>query len=123
MIRYKYCKEGHIMDPSWKVCPVCIAPLAGWIVSMKEDGSPEKCYTLHEGKSFIGSAVDCEIRILDAGLARQHAYLSISAGECSLVDMGNSTPIKVNNIDSVKTLLIDGDILQLGNKQFKIKLL
>ena len=111
------------MDPSWKFCPVCIAPLAGWLVALKDDGSPEKSYTLHEGKSFIGSAGDCEIRILNSGLARQHAYLSIFDNECSLVDLGNGTPIKVNNTDSVKTLLIDGDILQLGNKQFKIKLL
>ena len=122
-MHYKYCKEGHIMDPSWKVCPVCIAPLAGWLVELKEDGSPKKSYTLHEGKSFIGSAVDCEIRIIDAELARQHAYLSIFDNECSLVDMGNGSPVKVNNVDSVKALLIDGDILSLGAKQFKIKLL
>ena len=34
------------MDPSWKFCPVCIAPLAGWLVALKDDGSPEKSYTL-----------------------------------------------------------------------------
>ncbi len=111
------------MDPSWKVCPVCIAPLAGWLVMLKDDGNVEKYYTLHEGKSFIGSAADCEIRVLNAGLPRQQAYLSIFEGECSLVDLGNGTPIKVNNIDSVKTMLIDGDILEMGEKQFKIKLL
>ena len=122
-MHYKYCKEGHIMDPSWKVCPVCIAPLAGWLVALNGEEKPEKTYTLHEGKSFIGSAADCEIRILNCGLARQHAYLSIFDNECSLVDLGNGTPVKVNNIDSVKTLLIDGDILLLGDKQFKIKLL
>ena len=119
----KYCKEGHLMDSSWKVCPVCIAPLAGWLVLLKKDGSAEKYYTLHEGKSFIGSAADCEIRILNAGLARQHAYLSIFDGECSMVDLGNSTPVKVNNVECVKAMLIDGDILEMGEKQFKIKLL
>lgn len=122
-MRYKYCKEGHLMDPSWKVCPVCIAPLAGWLVMLREDGSAEKYYTLHEGKSFIGCAADCEIRILNAGLARQQAYLSISGGECSLVDLGNGEPIKVNNINSVKTMLIDGDIIKMGEKLYKIKLL
>lgn len=119
----KYCKEGHLMDPTWKVCPVCIAPLAGWLVMLKEDGSAEKYFTLHEGKSFIGSAADCEIRILNSQLARQQAYLSIMDGECSLVDLGNGSPIKVNNIDCVKTMLIDGDILDMGEKQYKIKLL
>lgn len=119
----KYCKEGHLMDSSWKVCPVCIAPLAGWLVLLKEDGSAEKYYTLHEGKSFIGCGADCEIRILNAGLSRQQAYLSIIDGECSLVDLGNGTPIQVNNSEQVKAMLIDGDILKMGEKQFKIKLL
>ncbi len=111
------------MDPSWKVCPVCIAPLAGWLIALSGEGKAEKIYTLHEGKSFIGSAADCEIRILNCGLARQQAYLSIFDNECSLVDLGNGTPIKVNNAECVKTLLIDGDVIQMGNKLFKIKLL
>lgn len=122
-MHYRYCKEGHIMDPSWKNCPVCIAPLTGWLVELNEEGAPKKSYTLHEGKSFIGSAVDCEIRILNAEVSRQHAYLSIFNKECSLVDLGNGTPIQVNNVDCVKSLLIDGDIIKLGNKLFKIKLL
>ncbi len=119
----KYCKEGHLMDSSWKVCPICIAPLVGWLVMLKEDGTAEKSFTLHEGKSFIGSAADCEIRIINSGLPRQQAYISIFGGECSLVDLGNGSPIKVNNINTVKTMLIDGDILEMGDKQYKIKLL
>lgn len=111
------------MDASWRVCPVCIAPLAGWLVMLKDDGSVEKHFTLHEGKSFIGCGADCEIRILKAGLARQQAYLSIFNGECSLVDLGNGDSIKVNNSECVKSMLIDGDIIKMGDKQYKIKLL
>lgn len=111
------------MDASWKACPICIAPLAGWLVMLKEDGSVEKSFTLHEGKSFIGSAADCEIRILKSGLARQQAYLSIFNGECSLVDLGNGDAIKVNKMECVKTMLIDGDIIEMGEKKYKIKLL
>jgi hypothetical protein len=111
------------MDPSWKRCPVCLAPLSGWLVHLVEN-KPFKTYTVHEGKSFVGSGADCEIRILNIGLSRQHAYLVIADGMCSIVDMGNSgVPLKVNNIDVVKTALIDGDIIHLGNNAFKIKLL
>lgn len=111
------------MDPSWRRCPVCLAPLSGWLVQLKED-KPCKVYSIHEGKSFIGSGADCEIRVLNSNLSRQHAYLVIADGMCSIVDMGNSgAPIKVNKTDVVKASLIDGDVIQLGDDYFKIKLL
>jgi len=120
---FKYCSEGHLMDPSWKHCPVCLAPLSGWLVHLKE-GKAHKVYTIHEGKSFIGSGADCEIRILDANFSRQHAYLVVADGMCSIVDMGNSgVPLKVNKADVVKTTLIDGDVIEVGENTFKIKLL
>jgi pSer/pThr/pTyr-binding forkhead associated (FHA) protein len=120
---FRYCSEGHLMDPSWKHCPVCLAPLSGWLVHLK-DGKAQKVYTIHEGKSFIGSGADCEIRILNAQLSRQHAYLIIADGICSIVDMGNSgTALKVNKADIVNSPLIDGDIIQLGDNTFKIKLI
>jgi pSer/pThr/pTyr-binding forkhead associated (FHA) protein len=119
---FKFCEEGHIMDPSWKKCPVCIAPLSGWLVEFIEK-RPGKVYTIHEGKSCIGSGADCEIRILDRKLARQHAFLTIIDSTCSIVDPGNSTSIQVNNADTVKATLIDGDIIKLGETSFKIKLL
>jgi len=120
---FKYCSEGHLMDPSWKHCPVCLAPLSGWLVHLKE-GKACKAYTIHEGKSFIGSGADCEIRILDANLSRQQAYLVIADSMCSIVDMGNSgVAMKVNKTDAVKTTLIDGDIIEFGDNTFKIKLL
>lgn len=119
---YKYCAEGHVMDPSWKRCPVCLAPLCGWLVQLRES-KPSKVYTIHEGKSFIGSGADCEIRILDGNLSRQHAYLAIADGTCTVVDLGNGSSIRVNNQDMVKTTLIDGDVIALGDLLFKIKLL
>ncbi|MDR3200520.1 MAG: FHA domain-containing protein [Spirochaetales bacterium] len=118
---FKYCAEGHIMDPSWKRCPVCLAPLRGWLVRLKENGAAD-VHAIHEGKSFIGSGADCEIRILDTELARQHAYLVIQ-GVCTIVDLGNGPALRVNNIDAVKSTLIDGDVIQMGGAEFKIKLL
>ncbi|MCM1234248.1 MAG: FHA domain-containing protein [Ruminococcus flavefaciens] len=120
---FKYCKEGHVMDPSWKRCPVCLAPLAGWIVRLDEDGAARKFYTIHEGKSFLGSGVDCEIRILGSGLNRQQAYITIMDGLCTVVDMGNGGEMMVNNAPSVRATLIDGDVVQFGEVSFKIKLI
>lgn len=111
------------MDPSWKICPVCLSPLAGWIIVMNEDEKANSFYTLHEGKSFLGSGLDCEIRILNQGLARQQAYITIFDGECFIVDMGNGQPMKVNNIETTKTTLIDGDDITFGNITLRIKLI
>jgi hypothetical protein len=119
---FKYCKEGHVMDPSWKQCPVCLAPFSGWLVELKENRCG-KVYTLHEGKSCIGSGADCEIRILTGQLARQHAFLTIIDSICTIVDPGNGTSLQVNNVDTVKATLIDGDIIKLGDANFKVKLL
>ena len=119
---YKHCKEGHILDRSWKYCPVCLAPLRGWLVAM-EDNRFVKFYTIHEGKSFIGSGVDCEIRIQDAALSRQHAYLILVDDMCTIVDLGNGEPLQVNKRTVSKVSLLDGDIILLGSKLFKITLL
>lgn len=119
---FKYCSEGHIMDPSWKYCPVCLSPLAGWLAVFGDDGKAHKFYTIHEGKSFLGSGVDCEIRILGMDLCRQQAYITIIDGICTIVDMGNGKEMKVNNISTSKTTLIDGDYIEFGNASFEIKL-
>ena len=112
---YKYCKEGHIIDPSWKRCPVCLAPLAGWILVLEKDEVAHKFYTIHEGKSFLGSGVDCEIRILGQELSRQQAYITVVDGICTIVDMGNGAPMKVNNVDVTKATIIDGDVISFGD--------
>lgn len=122
-MRYKYCAEGHVMDPSWKYCPVCLAPLAGWFVSLDEQGKSRKFYTIHEGKSYIGSGADCELRILHEGLCRQQAYLTIENGDCSIVDLGNGEQMHVNKAGAVKATLIDGDVITFGKSEFRIKLL
>jgi len=119
---FSYCKEGHLMDPSWKHCPVCIAPLKGWLVRLDETGASIAVYAIHEGKSFIGSGAASEIRVLGANLARQHAYLSANDG-AGIVDLGNGPAMKVNNCETVKSTLIDGDIIELAGAMFKVKLL
>jgi pSer/pThr/pTyr-binding forkhead associated (FHA) protein len=97
--------------------------LAGWLLSLGEDGKSHKFYTIHEGKSFIGSGADCEIRILKKGLARQQAYITIIDGLCTIVDLGNGSGLRVNNTETGRTNLIDGDLIEFGESAFKIKLI
>ncbi|MDR3304120.1 MAG: FHA domain-containing protein [Treponema sp.] len=115
------------MDPSWKWCPVCIAPLRGWLVHLNNDKTPKRVYTIHEGTSFIGKGVECEIRVSDAaGLLRRHASLTVDPARCSIMNMDADHPLslRVNSQDKVgATLLIDGDVILLADTLFKIKLL
>lgn len=111
------------MDPSWKYCPVCLAPLAGWLVEMDGDGKSRRFYTIHEGKSFIGSGADCEIRILKGNLCRQQAQITVKDSLCTITDMGNGTEMKVNNVVKARTTVIDGDMIEFGGSRFLLKLL
>ena len=121
-MKYKKCPEGHVMDPSWKYCPVCLSPLAGWLVSIDKRGFSHEFYTIHEGKSFIGSGLECEVYIPDKGLARQQAYFISRDGMCSISNMGQSQML-VNNTPLSSIELIDGDLIQFGDSTFKIKLI
>lgn len=121
MFGVKVCPEGHQMDPSWKVCPVCIAPIRGWLVLLNNRGA-EKVYNIHEGKSKVGSGADCEIRITK-GVNRQHALITALNGEFHITTMGSGGTILVNGQEVASSILIDGDLVQLDKKEFKFKCL
>lgn len=118
----KSCKEGHLMDSSWKHCPVCLAPVIGWLVELKNSRA-SKIYTIHEGKNKVGQGADCEVRILLEGISRNHALLRCIDGVYSIIDVGSEKGIRVNYKSVTNTRLIDGDIITLGDRDFKFKCL
>jgi hypothetical protein len=116
------------MDPSWKWCPVCIAPVRGWLVHLTEDKHPLRVCTIHEGTSLIGQGLECEIRVSGTGvtLLPQHASLTVAGGVCSIMNMDADDPqsMQINNQGrSGVVSLIDGDIIRLAGALFQIKLL
>lgn len=123
MFGVKTCKNRHLMDPSWDVCPVCIAPVKGWLVVL--NGSlKNNVYTFHEGKSKIGTGLDCEVRILDEEIARHHAQLSASANnKYFITDLNSPKGTFVNNYQIQNREIIDGDIIKLGTMELKFKCL
>lgn len=125
LIKGKICKAGHLMDSGWKHCPVCIAPQRGWWVQVAPD-NPDKIlavYPLHQGKMKIGRGADCEIRILHPSLGRHHALLKVESGTCHIADLGAGKPIWVNNREVHTHDLIDGDLVTLGDVEFKVKMI
>ena len=125
LIKGKCCPNGHLMDTSWKHCPVCIAPIRGWWVYNKP-GQPDevqKVYTVHQGKSKIGSGADCEIRVLHESIGRHHAMLVVDKSNFTISDLHSGKPLVVNNIEINTYKLIDGDVIKLGDQEFKVKIL
>lgn len=116
----KTCKEGHLMDSSWKHCPVCLAPVCGWLVALKNK-RVSRVYTIHEGKNKVGSGADCEVRIIMEGISRNHVLLKTIGEEHSVVDMGSELGLMVNYQKVTNSRLIDGDIITLGEVDFKFK--
>jgi hypothetical protein len=132
VFRRKVCKEGHLLDPSWKICPVCTAPICGWLVVMNGQFK-NKVYTIHEGKNKIGSGVDCEVRILIPDVLRHHATLTsehVASGakealHFKLINQaaGDTESVQVNNVPIQTEPIIDGDIIKLGGLELKFKCL
>lgn len=118
----KMCKEGHLMDPSWDICPVCLAPIKGWLVVLNGK-EKNKVYTLHEGKTKVGSGSDCEVRILIETISRQHALLIAKGGNYTIQDMNSVTGTFVNGYQINSRDIIDGDLIRLGDVEFKFKCL
>jgi len=118
----KTCKQGHLMDPSWKICPVCLAPVCGWLVVLNGEHK-NKVYTLHEGKSKIGTGMDCEVRILIKTVSRHHILITAKDHRYFISDLNSLTGTYVNNIQIASKEVIDSDIIKLGDVEFKFKCL
>lgn len=117
--RGKFCREGHLMDPSWDVCPVCITPVVGWLV-YTENSRSRNVYPLREGKNLIGQGTDCDVRILKDTVKRHHAVLTAQPGEIMIHNAGAGGLILVNRAEASREI-IDGDHITLGNVEFKFK--
>jgi pSer/pThr/pTyr-binding forkhead associated (FHA) protein len=119
LFRRKFCREGHLMDPSWRVCPVCITPIVGWLV-LSENNRTQNVYSIREGKNIIGQGVDCDVRIRKDSVKRHHATLTVSADNILIHNSGSGGRILVNRNESVQDI-IDGDLITLGDLEFKFK--
>jgi pSer/pThr/pTyr-binding forkhead associated (FHA) protein len=121
-IGHKTCKEGHIMDPTWKKCPICLAPVCGWLVVLSGE-EKNKVYTIHTGKMKIGTGIDCEIRIFLDTISSHHVIINAKKGTYIATDLSSATGTYLNNIQISSHEIIDGDILKLGDVEFIFKCL
>lgn len=71
---------------------------------------------------YIGRAQDCQLKLEDMSLSRQHAKIEKSESGITVEDLDSGNGLKVNDISISQVLLMDGDILTLGHIKLRFEL-
>lgn len=74
------------------------------------------------GRVVIGRQPDCQIRLPDSGVSRQHCELLLDSGSPVLKDLGSSNGTYVNRRRISQTELSAGDLIAIGPFVFVAKI-
>ncbi len=78
-------------------------------------GSPAAVHVLQEpGPVVVGRGRECEIRLCDKSISREHSVLTFHAGHWQIKDLGSTNGTKVNDRRVATATLTDGDIVSVG---------
>ncbi len=84
-----------------------------------ENNETVSSFDLAEGKITIGRGGDCDIRLDDEAVSRQHVRVITLMGDAFLEDLGSSNGTFVNGKLTQKCALNDGDVVQVGEKELR----
>lgn len=70
----------------------------------------------------IGRAQDCQLRLEDMSLSRQHARIQKTESGLSIEDLDSANGIKVNDISIDQVLLMEGDVITVGHIKLRFDL-
>jgi DNA-binding NtrC family response regulator len=65
-------------------------------------------------RSWTRSGRALEVRINDFEISRQHVRLVRTADGWELIDLGSKNGTTINDVPATRTLLVDGDVIELG---------
>jgi pSer/pThr/pTyr-binding forkhead associated (FHA) protein len=86
------------------------------------DGGPEQEYELGKARITLGRAMTNDIIVSDSRASRSHARLECAPTRFTLIDLGSSNGTRVNGQRVERAELQTGDLIMLGNTQFKFDL-
>ena len=78
-------------------------------------GREEMAYFMTHPVTVIGRAAESDIRLDDPGVSRRHAELRYADGDVELIDLGSTNGVSVNGIPIGRTLLQDGDRIDVAS--------
>jgi hypothetical protein len=81
-------------------------------------GRAGETYVLHEGRVSIGRHPDAKIFLDDVTVSRNHAVVEREADHWVIVDEGSLNGTFVNRRRGDRTVLSDGDEIQIGKYKF-----
>ncbi len=76
-------------------------------------------YQLTEKAYFIGRDPDSDIVIETKDVSRRHAKIERTSTEFVLCDLGSSNGIYINNLKLPRSILMHGDLIQIGSCVFQ----
>ena len=119
------CSDGCKRASSgWGPCP---PPNAGSVAAAVEcvaefvriDGSYNTTYALTR-RTRIGRATGCEMHIESSSVSRHHALVLTSSRDVIIEDLNSTNGVLVNGRKVSRQLLHDGDIVAIGEAQFRL---
>jgi chromosome segregation ATPase len=88
---------------------------------VRVDGQHSAAHALAR-RTRIGRAPGCEIQIESTSVSRHHALMHMSAREVIVEDLNSTNGVLVNGRRISRQLLNDGDLLTIGDTQFRLRL-
>ena len=85
------------------------------------DGT-SRTYPVHEGSNILGRSNDCDFRLPDTGVSRQHAEIIWDGATAFLVDLQSTNGTTVNDQPVENWELADGDVITVGHSSIEVRI-
>ena len=84
--------------------------------------STEIRFPLPEGTHFLGRADDASLRLVQPGVSRRHAEITVDQTEITVRDLGSHNGTRINGARVVDSALLSpGDRLEVANLSFRLE--
>ncbi len=98
------------------------APASEYTVDLiRIDGSHNKAHPLGR-RTRIGRAPGCELHVESSSVSRHHALVLTHSRDVIIEDLHSTNGVLVNGRKVARQLLTDGDILTIGEAQFRLRI-
>lgn len=119
--RIKYCRQGHEMHSSWRICPACLKPIIGWLLGVKGIYIGVD-FPIREGKNTVGRLRKNDITLKHPSISPEHAFIKQGQEDSFIVaDLNSGQGIFVNGRQENDTELIDNYLVKFGELEFVFK--